>query len=318
MAEARLENESGTLILKAKVPAERLAVLAPRLDKEMPVGNEGAGVVIDAGPDPSAQALMGKTVAVLNGRAYAQYCNVPADKCLVLNEGTTPKQAASCFVNPLTALGMVETMKHENHTGLVHTAAASNLGQMLNRICIADGIPLVNIVRKPEQAKLLEYQGAKYICDSTEERFLSDLEDALAETGATLAFDAVGGGRLVNDILFCMERALSRGVSGLNTYGSASLKQAYFYGGLDQSPATLNRNYGMMWSVGGWLLTPFLKRIGAEREATLRQRVADEITTTFESSYAEELSLEEAISPEMVQRYIAKKTGEKFLINPNK
>ena len=318
MAEAYLENESGKLILKAKVPAERLAVLAPRLDQEMPVGNEGAGVVVDAGPDPSAQALIGRTVAILNGRSYAQYANVPADKCLVLNEGTTPKQGASCFVNPLTALGMVETMKHENHTGLVHTAAASNLGQMLNRICIADGIPLVNIVRKQEHVQLLEGQGAKHICDSSEESFLSDLEDALVESGATIAFDAIGGGLLVNDILYSMERALSRGASGLNTYGSSTLKQAYVYGGLDQSPTMLNRNYGTMWSVGGWLLTPFLKRIGKEREAELRQRVADEIATTFESKYVQELTLEEAISPEIVKRYVSKKTGEKYLINPNK
>jgi NADPH2:quinone reductase len=318
MAEAHLENESGRLILKAKVPADRLSVLAPRLDKEMPVGNEGAGVVVDAGPDPSAQALIGRTVAILNGRAYAQYANVPADKCLVLNEGTKPREAASCFVNPLTALGMVETMKHENHSALVHTAAASNLGQMLNRICIADGIPLVNIVRKQEHAQLLQDQGAKYVCYSSKEGFLSELEDALVKTGATIAFDAIGGGHMANDILFCMERALSRGATGLNTYGSSTLKQAYIYGGLDQSPALLNRNYGTMWSVGGWLLTPFLKRIGTEREAELRQRVADEITTTFESNYVEELTLEEAISPEIVARYITKKTGEKYLINPNK
>lgn len=318
MADAQLENESGKLILKAKVPEARLPLLASRLDQMVPVGNEGAGVVVDAGPDPSAQALIGKTVAILNGRSYAQFCNVPADRCLVLNEGTTPKQAASCFVNPLTALGMVETMKLENHAGLVHTAAASNLGQMLNRICIADGVPLVNIVRKEEQVQLLKDQGAKYVCNSSEESFLADLEDALAETGSTLAFDAIGGGHLVNDILFCMERALSRGASGLNSYGSATLKQAYFYGGLEQAPSTLNRNYGMMWGVGGWLLTPFLKRIGPEREAQLRQRVADEIATTFESKFVEELSLEEALSPDNVARYISKKTGEKFLINPNK
>jgi NADPH:quinone reductase-like Zn-dependent oxidoreductase len=318
MAEARLENESGRLVLKAEVPMERIPLLASRLDKEMPVGNEGAGVVVEAGPDASAQALFGKTVGVLTGKAYAQYTNAGAENCIVMNEGTTPKQAASCFVNPLTALGMVETMKLEGHSGLVHTAAASNLGQMLNRICINDGVPLVNVVRKAEQEKLLRDQGATHVVDSSKESFLKDLEDALVDTGATLAFDAIGGGRLVSDILFCMERALVRGATGLNTYGSSTLKQAYFYGGLDQSPATLNRNYGMMWAIGGWLLTPFLIRIGAERAAELRQRVADEITTTFESKFVEELSLEEALQPENVQKYVAKKTGEKYLINPNK
>jgi len=318
LRKAQLSTRGGRPVLSAPVSAARLALVTSRLGQALPVGNEGAGTVIAAGEDAESQALMGKTVAGISGAAYAQYVCVPAAGCLVLNEGTTAKDAASSFVNPLTALGMVETMKLENHTGLVHTAAASNLGQMLNKICLSEGVPLVNIVRKEEQVALLQALGAKHICDSSKESFLDDLTKVLVETGATLAFDATGGGRLANDILFSMERAASRGASGLNTYGSSTPKHVYIYGGLDLSQTTLNRNYGMSWSVGGWLLPLFLGRIGAERSAELRQRVADEIKTTFASSYTRELSLEEALDPEIVRAYVAKKTGEKYLINPTK
>ncbi len=318
IAKAELKTKDGHPVLVAQVPEARLAMVKPRIGQALPVGNEGAGTVIAAGEDDVSQALMGKIVAGISGAAYAQYSCVPAAGCLVLNEGTSAREAASSFVNPLTALGMVETMRLENHTGLIHTAAASNLGQMLNKICLTDGVPLVNVVRKKEQTDILKSLGAKHICDSSKESFLDDLTNAIEETGATLAFDATGGGRLANDILFAMERAESRGASGLNTYGSSTAKQVYIYGGLDLSPTTLNRNYGMSWSVGGWLLPLFLGRIGAERSAELQKRVADEIKTTFASSYTRELSLEEALDPKIVRAYVAKKTGEKYLINPSK
>lgn len=316
--QAKRTDAGGRVVLSAPVPEKRLGMVASRFDMSIPVGNEGAGIVIAAGEDAAAQALMGKTVAVLSGSAYSQYCCVPVASCLPHNDGTTPRDAASSFVNPLTALGMVETMKLEGHTALVHTAAASNLGQMLNKICLNDGVELVNIVRNDEQTAILKAIGAKHICDSSKESFMDDLVDALAETGATLAFDAIGGGRLVNTILVAMERAASRGVTGLNTYGSTALKQVYLYGGLDISPTTLDRNYGMAWGIGGWLLPLFLGRVGAERAAELQARVAREIKTTFASSFTKELSLEEALDIENVQLYVAKKTGEKYLINPNK
>lgn len=316
--QAKRTDAGGRVVLSAPVPEKRLGMVASRFDMSIPVGNEGAGIVIAAGEDAAAQALMGKTVAVLSGSAYSQYCCVPVASCLPHNDGTTPRDAASSFVNPLTALGMVETMKLEGHTALVHTAAASNLGQMLNKICLNDGVELVNIVRNDEQTAILKAIGAKHICDSSKESFMDDLVDALAETGATLAFDAIGGGRLVNTILVAMERAASRGVTGLNTYGSTALKQVYLYGGLDISPTTLDRNYGMAWGIGGWLLPLFLGRVGAERAAELQARVAREIKTTFASSFTKELSLEEALDIENVQQYVAKKTGEKYLINPNK
>jgi len=292
--------------------------MAGRLGQALPVGNEGAGVVVAAGSAPAAQALLGKTVATLGGAMYAQYRCVKAEQCLLLPEGTTPAEGASCFVNPLTALGMVETMKREGHTALVHTAAASNLGQMLNRICLKDGIGLVNIVRKPEQAALLKSQGAQHVCDASAPTFLEDLTQALVATGATLAFDATGGGKLAGQILGCMEAALNRTAKEYSRYGSTTHKQVYIYGGLDTGPTEFNRNFGMAWGMGGWLLFPFLQRIGPVAAQALRQRVADELKTTFASSYSKEISLTEALKPAEIAVYGQRATGTKYLLNPNK
>lgn len=302
----------------ADVPEHLLKSVAARVGQALPCGNEGAGVVVAAGSSDPAQALLGKTVAVLGGAMYAQYRVSPAALCLALPEGTSPAEGASCFVNPLTALGMVETMKLEGHTALVHTAAASNLGQMLVKLCIADGIPLVNIVRKPEQAALLKSLGAEYVCDSSQPDFKKDLVDALVNTGATLAFDATGGGKLTTQILSSMEAALSRSASEFSRYGSETHKQIYIYGGLERSQTVLDRTYGMAWGVGGWLLPPFLKRVGPEVVQALRERVAREIKTTFSSHYTREVSLPEALQLDTIALYGRQATGEKILINPNK
>jgi hypothetical protein len=300
------------------VPEPLMKSMAGRLDQSMPVGNEGAGVVVKAGSSEAAQALLGKTVAMIGGAMYAQYRLMKAADCLVLPPGTTPAEGASCFVNPLTALGMVETMRREGHKALVHTAAASNLGQMLNRICLKDGIDLVNIVRSEEQAKLLRDIGAKHICNSTSPGFLEDLTQALVETGATIAFDAIGGGRLAGQILTCMEAAINKTAKVYSRYGSNVHKQVYVYGGLDIRPIELSRGFGMAWGVGGWLLTPFLQKIGPADGAKLRQRVAAELKTTFASHYTKVVSLPEALSLENIAIYNKRATGEKFLINPNK
>jgi hypothetical protein len=284
----------------------------------MPVGNEGAGVVVKAGSSDAAQALLGKTVAMIGGAMYAQYRLMKAVDCLVLPPGTTPAEGASCFVNPLTALGMVETMRREGHKALVHTAAASNLGQMLNRICLKDGIDLVNIVRSEDQAKLLRAIGAKHICNSTSPGFIEDLTQAMVETGATIAFDAIGGGKLAGQILTCMEIAINKTAKVYSRYGSNVHKQVYVYGGLDTRPIELNRGFGMAWGVGGWLLLPFLQKIGPADGAKLRQRVAAELKTTFASHYTRVVSLPEALSLENIAIYNKRATGEKFLINPNK
>jgi len=280
------------------------------------VGNEGAGVVIAAGE--SERALMGKTVAVLGGAMYAQYRCVKATECLVLPDDATPAEGASCFVNPLTALGMVETMRREGHKALVHTAAASNLGQMLNRICIKDGIALVNIVRKPEQAALLRSLGAAYVCDSSSPTFVEDLTDALAATGATLAFDATGGGKLAGQILTCMEAALNRNAKEYNRYGSTTHKQVYLYGSLDTTPTEFTRAFGMAWGMGGWLVFPYLQRLGPHAAQALRQRVVAELKTTFASGYSKEISLVEALRPEEIAVYAQRATSTKYLINPSK
>jgi len=318
VATATLSGTVDEPVLTAKVPAPLMRAMAGRLDESMPVGNEGAGVVIAAGGSDAAQALLGKTVAILGGAMYAQYRCVKAADCLLLPPDATAADGASCFVNPLTALGMVETMRREGHTALVHTAAASNLGQMLNKICLKDGVGLVNIVRSAEQANLLKGIGAVHVCDSSAPSFMDDLIEALVATGATLAFDAIGGGKLAGQILTAMEIAANRTATTYSRYGSTVHKQVYIYGGLNTGPTEFNRAFGMAWGIGGWLLTPFLIKIGPAEGQKLRQRVAAELKTTFASHYTQEISLAEALQPEIIAAYAKRATGEKYLINPNK
>jgi len=305
-------------VITARVPEKFMKAMAGRADQSLPVGNEGAGTVVKAGSSPAAQALLGKTVALIGGAMYAQYRSIAASQCLVLPAGATAADGASCFVNPLTALGMVETMRREGHSALVHTAAASNLGQMLNRICLKDGIALVNIVRKPEQAALLRGQGAKHVCITSSAAFMDELTDALAETGATIAFDAIGGGKLAGQILTGMEAAINRNAKEYSRYGSAVHKQVYLYGMLDPAPTEFNRSFGMAWGMGGWLLSSFLQKIGAAGAQKLRERVAAELKTTFASHYTRTVSLAEALTPATIAVYGARATGAKFLIDPSK
>jgi NADPH2:quinone reductase len=305
-------------VVTAKIPEHLMRMMAARADESMPVGNEGGGVVVKAGSSPEAQALLGKTVGVLGGAMYSQYRAVRVQDCLVLPDGTTSAEAASCFVNPLTALAMVETMRSEGHKALVHTAAASNLGQMLNKICLADGVDLVNVVRSPAQAKILQDIGAKHIVDSSAGSFQDDLVQALVDTGATIAFDAIGGGKLAGQLLNAMEIAANKTAKVYSRYGSTTYKQVYIYGGLDTSPTVLNRAFGMSWGLGGFLLTPFLIKAGAAKTQELKDRVAAEIKTTFASHYTAEISLAEALEPDVIAAYNAKATGTKYLINPAK
>ena len=317
IAGAKVSGSGADAVVTAPVPQHFLGALKARLDASMPVGNEGAGVVVAAGDSPQAKALLGKTVAILGGATYAQHRIAKASDVLELPAGATAADGASCFVNPLTALSMTEVMRREGHTALVHTAAASNLGQMLNKICIADGISLVNIVRSAEQAKILKDLGAKYVIDSTAPDFIAALTDAIEETGATLAFDAIGGGKLASQILSAMEVAANRKATVYSRYGSSTYKQVYIYGALDTGPTELARNFGLSWGVNGWLLTPFLMKLGADA-AKLRARVAAELKTTFASHYTAEISLAEVLQPDIIAAYARKATGEKYLINPNK
>jgi len=318
MSTAKASGTADRPVVTATVPERVLPAMKARLDESMPVGNEGAGVVVKAGSSPQAQALLGKTVAAIGGAMYSQYRCLAAAQCMELPAGTTPAEGASCFVNPLTSLSMVETMRMEGHKALVHTAAASNLGQMLNKICQKDGIALVNIVRKQDQEDLLRGLGAKYVCNSSSPTFIEDLTQALAETGATLAFDAIGGGKLAGQILGCMEAAINRTAKEYSRYGSNTHKQVYIYGGLDRSPTEVVRNFGMTWGMGGWLLFPFLQRLGDAGTQRLKARVVAELKTTFASHYTREVSLVEMLQLDAIGVYGKQATGEKFLLNPNK
>jgi len=304
-------------VVTAPLPDAAMRAVAGRVGIPMPAGNEGAGTVVAAGTSAAAAALLGKTVAAAGGAMYAQYRCVDASLCLELPEGTQAVDGASSFVNPMTVLGMVETMRLENHVALVHTAAASNLGQMLNRLCLQDQIPLVNIVRRPEQEELLRSAGATYVCNSTSPAFMAELTAALQETAATLAFDATGGGKLASQILTCMEAAASAVAGSYSRYGSTVHKQVYIYGSLDRGPTELTRNYGMAWGIGGWLLTPFLQKIGLEGIQRFRNRVAAELTTTFASSYTDRVSLAGALQLEAITAYARQATGSKYLIIPS-
>lgn len=319
VADMSTAAQSGTdenPVITADVPAKFMPSVKTRVGKDTPVGNEGAGTVVAAGSSDAAQALMGKTVAVIGGGTYRQYHCVNVQSCLELKEGTTAKEGASSFVNPLTALAMVETMRAEGHKAIVHAAAASSLGQMLNRICMADGVDLVNIVRRDEQETLLRDMGAKYVVNSSSETFLADLTAAIAETGATISFDPIGGGQLSSDILNCMEAAITRDVEEYSVYGSNTFKQAYIYGALNRGPITLNRNFGFSWGVNGFLLFNALGKLGTKTVVKMRQRVAEEITTTFASSYTHEVTLAEVLHLQSIAAYGKQATGEKYLITP--
>jgi NADPH:quinone reductase-like Zn-dependent oxidoreductase len=318
MSTAKASGTKDKPVVTAKVPEAGMRAMAARLDESMPVGNEGAGVVVKTGSSDAAKALMGKMVAMIGGAMYGQYRCLKVNECLPLPAGTTAAEGASCFVNPLTALGMTETMRRESHKALVHTAAASNLGQMLNKICLKDGIALVNIVRSHEQAEILRKIGAKHVVDSTSSTFMDDLTQALVETGATIAFDAIGGGKLAGQILTCMEAAINKTAKVYSRYGSSVHKQVYIYGGLDTRPTEVGRSFGMAWGIGGWLLLPFLMKIGAAEGQRLRQRVVDELKTTFASHYTQVVSLQEALQLDHIAVYGKRATGEKYLINPNK
>ncbi|UNB50718.1 zinc-binding dehydrogenase [Mycolicibacterium sp. YH-1] len=316
MANATVGGTPERPVVTAPLSEGALAGLSARVDVPLPVGNEGAGTVVAAGSSPTAQALLGKTVGIAGGAMYAQYRAVDAASCLVLPDGATAREGASSFVNPLTALGMLETMRREGHSGLVHTAAASNLGQMLVKVCQKDGVPLVNIVRKPDQEQLLRALGAVHVCNTASPSFSTDLVAALKATSATIGFDATGGGTLASQILNGMEAAASSTAAEYSRYGSSVHKQVYIYGGLDTGPTILTRNFGMAWGLGGWLLTPFLAGAGAETIGRLRARVAAELTTTFASTYTREVSLAGMLAPDAFTSYVRRATGEKFLVTP--
>jgi NADPH:quinone reductase len=313
----RASSREGRPVTTAVVPDSRRPALASRLNVALPVGNEGAGMVVQAGE--GATALLGRTVAIRASATgtYAEYRHAPARDCLVLPEGVSAREGAAAFINPLTALGMTETMRREGHHALVHTAAASSLGQMLNRLCLADGIKLVNIVRNRSQVGLLRGLGATHVLDSTDPMFRNALTAALEETGATLAFDAIGGGTMAATILAAMEDVAKRRLPAYSRYGSPVHKQVYIYGALDPGPRIIEGDLGMAWGVGGWLMTWFYERIGSTDSGKLRARAASALTTIFASRYSDEIGLAKALAPETIRAYARRATGEKYLITPH-
>jgi NADPH:quinone reductase len=316
VSSARAISSDGLPGVAMDVSPAGMRFMASRLDQAMPIGNEGCGIVVAAGASDAAQALIGKTVALIGGEIYAEYRCLAAMACMPLPDGIAPEDGASCFVNPLTSLGFTETMKLEGYKAIVHAAAASNLGQMLVKICKADGIPLINIVRNQAQVDLLKSIGADIVLNSTAEAFTDELTEAIYQTEAFLGFDPIGGGKLAGQILACMEAAAVRRMTSYSSYGSDQMKQVYIYGALDVGPTILNRSFGLTWGLSGWLLTPFMAKAGAEIAGRMRARVAAELTTTFKSHYSHQISLTEAVSVENLQAYNAKRTGEKYLIRP--
>lgn len=303
----------------ARAPDGIARSMQARQGTALQIGNECAGLVVAAGEDPAARALVGKRVACTTGTGFATHTVAEASMAMVLDDGMTAKQAASAFVNPMTALGFVETMKREGFTGIVHTAAASNLGQMLVKICQADNIPLVNIVRNAEQAALLKSLGAEHVLNSTEPGFMKRLVDAISQTGAMLAFDPVRGGTLANQIIVAMEHAAKRANpdAPFTIYGSNVVKKLYVYGALDLSPMTMNLGTDFAWQMGGWLLPNFLQSAGLEVMGRMRMRIQAELSKTFSSHYKAEIGIAEMLTPDVVRQYTANKTGEKYLLLPN-
>jgi NADPH:quinone reductase len=315
LASLRCEGEGETRLLVGIVPEGALPSVQGRLGQAMPVGLEGAGTVIAASGEHAH--LVGRKVGCFGGGMYSQFRRLGRKDCIVLPENVSAREGASCFVNPQTALGMIMDMRRGGHSALVHTAAASNLGQMLNRICQEDGIGLVNIVRSGKQEALLRDQGAQWVCNSQATDFGDRLTDAIGATGATVAFDAVGGGTLAGEILAAMERAVSRSGSEFSRYGSATLKQVHIYGGLDRSPTVIDRSFGMAWTAGGWLLLTFLETMTPDELAAMRDRIAAGLKTIFASSYEKTLALTDLLVPDTIRRLSARGTGCKGLIAPN-
>lgn len=303
----------------ANVPDPIVRAMEARHALPLQVGNECAGTVVAAGEHPAAQALIGKKVACTTGTGFATHTVADAAMVMALDEGITAEQGASSFVNPMTALGFVETMKREGFTGIVHTAAASNLGQMLVKICAADGIPLVNIVRSEQQVALLRDLGAQQVLNAAVPDFASQLADAISETGAMMAFDPIRGGTLANQIIVAMERAAKRANADapFTIYGSNIPKRLYVYGVLDFAPLMLSPGTDFAWQMGGWLLPNFLQSAGTDVMGRMRTRIQAELTTTFSSHYTARIGLAELLKPGVVKDYIAARTGQKYLLRPN-
>ncbi len=314
---ARADTAASDPTMVIDIPPALQRAVAARVGQSMPVGNEGAGTVVAAGASAAAQAMLGRVVATFGGAMYRSYRVVKVNDAMVLPEGATAREGASLTVNPLTAMAMVGTMRMEGHSALVHTAAASNLGQMLVRYCLSEGVQLVNIVRSQAQVDLLAGLGATHIVNSSSDSFFADLVAALVDTGATIAFDAIGGGKLAGQILTAMEAAQVKRGAAFSIYGTNVHKQVYIYGALDTGPTEFNRSFGLQWGICGFLLTPYLMKVGMEEAIKMRQTVIAHRGDIFASQYTAEIPLSAMVDPALAPAYQAKATGSKYLLNPS-
>jgi NADPH:quinone reductase-like Zn-dependent oxidoreductase len=316
-AKARGGGSAGRPEVTIPLAPEAAQAYAGRFGLPLEPGLAGAGTVVAAGGN--CERMIGRRVAALSMRqgTFGQYVTVANAECALLPQGVSSRDAADVFCNPMTALAIAETVRLEGHGALIHTAAASNLGRMLLRICREDGIPLVNIVRREQQAAQLVALGADHVCNSSAPDFAEQLRAAVAATGATIAFDAIGGGTMPGLLLETMETVAAADMGFYSPYGSLGLKQVFIYGHLDASPTVLhNSRYGMLWDVRHWAMPQTLARVGPARAAEMQQRVLAGLKTTFASSFTREISLAEALDPETIAAYARMATGEKFLINP--
>ena len=308
------EYSSGKVV--AKMPEPFNSGQKSRHGKKLPAGNEGAGTVVATGDSDTAKALMGQRVSCVPGNAFSQYAIADANMCLPLGDHSA-EAGASSFVNPMTALGFAENAKMEGQSAILHTVGASNLGQMLNRICIEDGLGLVNIVRKDDQAELLKSQDATHVVNSSDNDFMKQLRDAIEDTSAFFGFDPIGGGKMVDSCFKAMEQVAVANMKEYSRYGSNQAKRMFIYGRLDVSPTTLTPSYGFGWTLSGWLLFPFLQHAGQETMARMRKRVLDNLTTTFASSYKAKVDLEAMLTKDAILDYREMKTGQKYLVTPH-
>ena len=299
----------------AKVPEPFNKGSKARHGIKLPAGNEGAGTVVATGESDAAKALMGQRVSCVPGNAFSQYCLVDANQCLPLGDHSA-EAGASAFVNPMTALGFVENAKLDGQDAILHTVGASNLGQMLTRICVEDGIGLVNIVRKADQADLLKSLGSTHVVNSAADDFMNQLAGAIDQTGAFYGFDPVGGGTGVDTAFKAMEKVAVQRMTEYSRYGSNQAKRMFIYGRLDAGATILTPGYGFGWTLSGWLLFPFLQSVGHETVGRMRKRVLENLTTTFANHYKKRVNLEEMLTKDSVSEYRAMRTGEKYLVTP--
>ncbi len=285
--------------------------------KSVAVGSEGAGHVIQAGSSAASAALLNRTVCLAGGGTFARYRTVRAADCVALPEGVTSSEAAAAFINPTTALCMLDTARSHGQDALIFTAAASSLGRMMHRLCVQENVEFIGVVRGPEALERVRAQGVRYAFDLTSESFVEQLTEAITGTGATLAFDAIAGGDIVSTLLRCMESASRQSETPSGHYGSARQKRVYIFGNCWVLSTVLKRDFGLSYSVSGWLLYHYLDNVSQSRRLDMQRRVVEGLSGIFSTEYVAEISLLQLLDPDVMRAYAAKETAGKHLLRPH-